>query len=118
MYCAMQGLRAALEIVCILALVGSRSPLLAGCLVLASPLAAPAIKALSGAIQSASRDAQLAAATTASAADEVSIGMVCVLQLGIILPASHLDKDGHCQASTCWPDLFHLRAHFWLVCGL
>ncbi len=73
-----QGLRAALEIVCILALVGSRSPLLAGCLVLASPLAAPAIKALSGAIQSASRDAQLAAATTASAADEVSIGLWCV----------------------------------------
>ena len=77
MCCAAQGLRAALEIVCILALVGSRSPLLAGCLVLASPLAAPAIKALSGAIQSASRDAQLAAATTASAADEVSVGVWC-----------------------------------------
>ena len=67
----MQGLRAALEIACILAVVASKSPLLAGCLVLASPLAAPAIKALSTAIQSASRDAQLATAATASVADEV-----------------------------------------------
>ena len=47
----MQGLRAALEIACILAVVGSRSVQLAGTLVLASPLAAPAIKALCTAIQ-------------------------------------------------------------------
>ena len=66
-----QGLRAALEIACILVVVSLRSPLLAGCLVLASPLAAPAIKALSSAIQSTSRDAQLATAATAAVADEV-----------------------------------------------
>ena len=80
----MQGLRAALEIVCILALVGSRSPLLAGCLVLASPLAAPAIKALSTAIQSASRDAQLATATTAAAADEVRTVKTACSQLEVV----------------------------------
>ena len=48
---ALQGLRAALEIACILAVVSSRSVQLAGTLVLASPLAAPAIKALCSAIQ-------------------------------------------------------------------